>query len=135
MLITSTRTRARNSRMTTVLVVLLLLCAVSFGAIAQVAWASHHYHVTCVPHGFVHGDSTSDGSFFSRVEYGCSSEARRCAIYNYGNFIARVIVGGTSTCNAWSRNYGTYRECASSAHVEYYGVFSEHGHLAANWCG
>jgi len=116
------------------LVALVVTCAVSFGAITQIAWASHHYHVNCVPHGFVHGSDTSDGSFYSRVEYGCGSGTRQCAIYNYGSFVARVIVGGSSTCNAWSYNYGSYTECASSAHVGYDGVFSEHGHLAANWC-
>lgn len=125
----------KASRLTPGLAVCVVACALSLGAITQVAWAQHHYHVNCVGHGFVHGESTTDGSFFSRVLYGCGSGPRHCAIYNYGSFVGDLAVGGTSTCNAWSYTYGTYVECASSARVFYSGVFSSHDHYAANWCG
>src|SRR4051812_43058007 len=52
---------------------LALLCAASFGAIVRVALAVDNYHVTCVEHGFYGGASTTDGSFFSRVDSGCST--------------------------------------------------------------
>lgn len=112
---------------------LLLACSFSFGAIVTVALADH-YHTTCVPHGFVHGDSTTDGSFFARVESGCGSATRRCGLYTYGNFLGDQTVGGSSTCNAWSQNYGNYTECASTAHTLYTGAFSDHVHKAHNYC-
>ena len=64
------------------IVLLVLLCAFSFGAIVKVALADS-YHVTCVGHGFVEGGSQTDGSFFSRVDAGCGSTYRTCAIYSY----------------------------------------------------
>jgi hypothetical protein len=114
---------------------MILFSAFSFGAITKVA-VGEHWHSNCVAHGFVHGDSTTDGSFFSRVEAGCGSTSRRCEIYNWGSFVGSISVGGTTTtCNAWSRNYGDYTECASTAHVYSSGVFNEHIHKAHNWCG
>ena len=70
------------------IVLLALLCAFSFGAIVKVALADS-YHTTCVGHGFVAGGSQTDGSFFARVEPGCSANYRTCAIYSY-NRRARI---------------------------------------------
>lgn len=127
--------RELSERGLTVPIVLLsLFASFSFGAIATVAYADH-YHTACVPHGFVHGADTNDGSFFSRIEYGCSTDPRRCAIYTYGSWRGDQTVSGTSTCNKWSRELGDLRECASTAHVWYSGVFSDHVHKAHNWCG
>lgn len=88
-------------RLTVPLLVLLLMCSFSFGSITRLAWAGSQYDTTRVPHGFVHGSDTNDRSFCSRVEAGCGSSTRRCAIYNYGNFVGDLTVGGSSTCNAW----------------------------------
>jgi hypothetical protein len=116
-------------------VLLAVLCAFSFGAIVRVALADN-YHTTCVGHGFVSGSSTSDGSFFSRIETGCGSTYRECAIYSWGSWIASMATPDSATiCNAWSRDYGNYTECASSAHVSNPGVFSAHAHNAPGWCG
>jgi hypothetical protein len=116
------------------LMLLALICSFSFGAIVRVAFAD--YHTTCVGHGFVHGDSLTDGSFFGRVEPGCSSTLRNCYLYTYGSYIGgQTVTGSTATCNAWSRNFGDYTECASTTHVDSEGVFSSHVHKAANWCG
>ena len=112
---------------------LLLLAGVAWGAIVRVALADH-YHVACVGHGFVHGDSTTDGSFFARVEAGCGSTLRRCEIYANGSFAGGETVS-SGTCNLWSRSLGSYTECASTAHVYSAGVFSDHVHKAHNWCG
>jgi hypothetical protein len=116
------------------IVLLLLFSAFSFGAITRVALAEH-FHTNCVGHGFVHGSSTTDGSFFSRVEHGCGTGTKYCAIYTWGSFVGDMSVAGSDTCNLWSRNYGTPTECASTAHVSYSGVFSNHVHKAHNWCG
>jgi hypothetical protein len=114
---------------------LALLVAFSFGAIVRVALAVD-YHTTCVGHGFVSGGSQTDGSFFSRVETGCSSTYRECSLYTGGN-----LDGGTSTpdsgttCNTWSRDFGTYSECDSTAHVSDPAAFSDHVHVPDNYCG
>lgn len=121
-------------RLTPALVVLTLACAFSFGAIVQLASADH-YHVNCVPHGFVHGDNLNDQSFFARVEYGCSSGNRNCSIVTWGVRQGDQVVGGTATCNLWSWSLGSLSECGSTAHVGYAGLFSTHVHKAHNWCG
>ena len=116
-------------------VLVVLLTGFLWGAAVKAALADH-YHVACVGHGFVHGESTGDGSFFARVEPGCGSTLRQCDLYTNGSFKGGVSVSGTgTTCNAWSRNFGNYSECASTAHVSSSGVFSHHVHKAHNWCG
>jgi hypothetical protein len=120
--------------LTAPLLLLVLLCAFSFGAIVRVAFAD--YHTTCVGHGFVHGDSLNDGSFYGRVEPGCGSTLRTCDLYTSGSFIGGVTVTGkTATCTVWSRDFGNFTECASTTHVASAGVFPEHVHKATNWCG
>ena len=116
-------------------VLIVLLTGFIWGAAVRVALADH-YHVACVGHGFVHGDSTTDGSFFSRVEAGCGSTYRQCEIYSNGAFKGSTSVSNSSsTCNLWSRSLGNYTECASTAHTYSAGVFSNHVHKAHNWCG
>jgi hypothetical protein len=113
------------------LVLLALLCAFSFGAIVRVALADS-YHTTCVGHGFVAGGSQTDGSFFSRIENGCSPTYRECAIYTGGSWQgSQATYDSSSICNAWSRDFGSLSECASSAHVNAPGVFSSHVHASA----
>jgi hypothetical protein len=116
-------------------VLLALLCAISFGAMVHVAFGAS-YHVTCVGHGFEEGGSQTDGSFFARVDPGCSSTYRVCAIYSGGDFKgSQSVYDSSTTCSAWSRDFGNYTECASSAHTYDQGVFSDHAHTAPNWCG
>jgi hypothetical protein len=115
------------------IVLLALLCAFSFGAIVKAALASS-YHVTCVGHGFVEGGSQTDGSFFSRVDPGCGSTYRTCAIYSYFTIRGSSTAFGSGTCNSWSLDFGNYTECAGSAGVYNAGVFSEHSHYAPNQC-
>lgn len=126
-------TETRN-RMSAALVVLALICSASFGAIVAVALADD-YHTTCVGHGFVHGGSQTDGSFFGRIESGCAANGRSCNLYTYGSAIGYLGVGGNALCNNWSRDYGNYTECASTTHTYAPGVFSDHVHKASNWCG
>jgi hypothetical protein len=117
------------------LVLLAVLSAFSFGAIVRVALADN-YHTACVGHGFVSGASQSDGSFFSRIEPGCGSTYRQCSIYVSGSYMGAQSVSDTGTsCNAWSRDFGDFTECAGSAHVTDPGVFSNHAHNAPGWCG
>lgn len=116
------------------LIAVALWSSFCFGALVKAAWADH-YHTNCVGHGLVHGSSNNDGSFHSRVEHGCGTGAKRCAIYSGGSWQGDVTVGGSSTCNAWSQTFGSFTECASTARVSYSGVFGEHAHRAHNWCG
>lgn len=132
------RTAPRTHRVAPVsprFLLVVVLTGFLWGAAVKVALADH-YHVACVGHGFVHGDSTSDGSFFARVEIGCGSTLRRCNLYTNGSYIYGVTVADTgTTCNAWSRSAGNYSECASTAHDYASGVFSDHVHKAHNYCG
>jgi hypothetical protein len=116
-------------------ILLALFASFSFGAIVRTA-AANHYHTNCVGHGFVHGANTTDGSFFSRVETGCSSDYRRCSIYTNGTWRGEEITPNLSTtCNAWSEAFGSYVECNAWARVYNPSVFSSHDHLAHNYCG
>jgi hypothetical protein len=115
------------------LVALVLASSFSFGAIVELAVADD-YHVNCVGHGFLQGASDTDGSFFSRVEAGCGSGSRRCDLYTWGSYIGGLTVGA-ATCNAWSRDWGDYTECASTAHLKFLPYFDDHVHKASNWCG
>lgn len=105
-----------------------------FGASARSADADH-YHANCVGHGLVHGSSATDGSFHSRVEPGCGDGRRECAIVVEGTRRGAVATYDQSVCNAWSNQFGSYRECLGEARVLYVGTFSEHDHRAHNWCG
>jgi hypothetical protein len=111
---------------------LALLCAVSFGAIVRVALAGDNNHVACVEHGFYSGGSSNDGSFFSRVYQGCGSSDRYCAIVNvYGTVLgANESYNTTGTCNTWSNDFGSFNECTSGARVNDPGVFSSHEHYS-----
>jgi hypothetical protein len=122
-------------RLTPPLLLLVLLCAFSFGALVRVAFADH-YHVACVGHGFVHGNSLTDGSFFARVDAGCGSTLRTCDLYTSGSWDGgQTVTGMTATCTAWSIEFGSFSECASTAHVASSDVFADHVHKAHNWCG
>jgi hypothetical protein len=126
----------RNKQLSGGVVLLALICAFSFGAIVRYASADN-YHVTCVGHGFVSGASESDGSFFSRVEHGCSSTSRTCAVYTYGSYQgSQSQYDSGSDCSAWSRDFNpSLTECASAAHVTDPAAFSAHAHAAPGWCG
>jgi hypothetical protein len=126
---------AAPRRLTTPLLLLVLVCSFSFGALVRVAFADH-YHVNCVGHGFSHGENNDDESFFARVDAGCGSTLRTCKLYTSGSFIgSQTVTGTTAMCIAWSIDFGHFTECASTAHVESSGVFSDHMHKAHNWCG
>jgi hypothetical protein len=112
---------------------LYLAVAIAAGAIWWVtdAWANH-YHVNCVGHGFVHGSSTTDNEFHSRVENGCGNPgAKRCDldfIDGNGDPKGSVPAGVDATCNTPSN--GQWGEYASVAIVDFNGVFSVHNHSA-----
>jgi hypothetical protein len=118
--------------------VLLLaaLCAFSFGMVVKTAMASS-YHTTCVGHGIVQGGSLTDGSYFSRIEAGCSATYRWCGVgvSPSGVVGAQEAYGNVDTCNAAARDFGDFTECHGYADVYNAGIFSEHNHLASNWCG
>lgn len=112
---------------------LALLCAVSFGAIVRVALAGDNNHVACVEHGFYSGASNTDGSFFSRVYAGCGSSDRYCGLFDSANHLegSNETYNTTGTCNTWSNDYGSFNECNSVARVSDPGVFSQHDHASS----
>lgn len=133
-MLTTRAAAAAIDRMTIGLIVLTMTCAFSFGAIVTAALADDA-HVTCVAHGLYNGASTSDGSFFARVETGCGNGTRHCDIYVSDVFKGGISTAGAGTCSSWSRDYGNYTECAGSAHVDYSGVFARHAHNSPGYCG
>jgi hypothetical protein len=120
----------RKSRLTPLLVVGAVSLAAAWGFAAQTA-VSGHYHTNCVGHGLVHGGSTTDGSFHSRVESGCGGGWKTCSLYTSYSLRGTSYALDPSSCNFW---VGTGTECASEAHVDYDGIFSSHIHWAHNWC-
>jgi hypothetical protein len=123
----------QNRQLTPALLLMTLVCAFSFGAIVRLAFADD-YHVACVGHGHLQGASQTDGSFFARVEAGCGSGTRDCDLFVWGGYIGGLSVGN-ATCTAWSRDFGDFTECASTAHLRFLPYFNEHVHKASNWCG
>jgi hypothetical protein len=110
---------------------LALLCAVSFGAIVRVALAADNQHVTCVEHGFYGGADSNDNSFFARVYQGCSATHRTCGLYTAtgGKIGVTDNYNATGTCNSWSKDFtDTANECSAVAWLSDDGVFSWHPH-------
>ena len=94
------------------LIVLALVAAFSFSAIVTTALANHFHTVNGIGHGFVHGSSTTDGSFFSRIDshtpsYGFWAD---CTVYGNGGLttIASDSQAYGATCNAWSGGTGLW---------------------------
>lgn len=115
---------------------LALVGALVGGAFAAGAPATaDHFHVNCNGHGFVHGEDTNDGSFFSRVDGGPCHNSSSCSLYQFSSFLGGAAAAAGYTCNNWSRNYGNYQECPGSASVELATRFDRHRHYAHNWCG
>ena len=118
---------------------LVFLAAFSFGAVVKVAWGAH-YHVACVGNGFVHGESTNDNSFFSRVEAGCGSEYRSCQLKNWSSYSGHEAQFGISgTCNLWNREFPGgegFTECQWWAIPYARDVVGHHRHDPHNgYCG
>lgn len=91
-----------------------------------------HYHNNCVDHGLVHGSSTTDNSWHSRVEGGCGNPGMKsCLVVSASGvtFYASYIgTGNNATCNQWS-NY-CCSEQSGHANVGFVNVFSSHNHYA-----
>lgn len=110
------------------LVAIAVTCAVLVGASTANAG---HYHTNCVGHGYVHGSSTIDNAFHSRVEAGCGNPGKKtCLLRKSGVNIGGTSVptGQNSTCNFFG--CCSYNEETSWADVDFDGVFASHTHLA-----
>lgn len=109
----------------------LLLSAAVLGALLVCSGPAKagHYHTNCVGHGMVHGSSTTDGSWFARVEAGCGNPGRKtCVVKSNGvaKYTTYIGSGSSAMCNQWS--YGCCTEQTGSATVDFDGVFSSHTH-------
>lgn len=123
-------------------VLLTLLTSFMLGGIVTVAVANHYHSTNGIGHGFVHGSSMTDGSFFARVDGGTAP--RKCQIdtlthpqgyktLTYGDF--------TTTCNLWSLSiFSSATECLYRAD-DYAGSssmslgFAWHVNRPDNYCG
>lgn len=109
----------------------LTVLALAVGAAIFVSRAdANHYHTNCVGHGFVHGSSTTDNSFFARVEGGCGNPGSKvCRLSQEGSTYrsASIGAGSNGTCNVWNNGIGG--ELSSYATVDFNGVFASHTHF------
>ena len=98
---------------------------------ANVAFGNH-YHNNCVNHGFVHGSSTGDNYFWSRIEAGCGNPGSKYCrlIYAYGRVVSTNAVARYQnvTCNAAATPADGAGEYATTSFTDFNGVFSDHGH-------
>lgn len=106
-----------------------VLGAALFGPLLSPADAGH-YQISGYcgsPHGLVHGSSTTDGAFHSRVEIGgCPPTYKVCSVgVIYSDFYVTDRSYQT-TCNA-SYNHGG-NEQEGIANTFYEAVFDPHGH-------
>ncbi|HEV3001563.1 MAG TPA: hypothetical protein VGW75_12550 [Solirubrobacteraceae bacterium] len=113
--------------------VLLLatLAAFAFGAVIKVASASH-YHTNCNGHGLVHGNSTSDSAYHSRVEGGPCQRTSRCDVGQFGNIVSYGGAAAGVTCDNFLSGYGP--ECYGNAWTRLTDAFDYHRHDAHSPC-
>ncbi|MTD47330.1 hypothetical protein GKE82_24295 [Conexibacter sp. W3-3-2] len=115
-----------------------LVLAVALVAFAASAATADHWHNTGGGyHGVVHGSSTTDQSFFARVDStGLNLNYCRVGDLQWGYYSpASTVTGGTDLCQQWSSAYasGTKNECQALAAVAKDGFFSPHGHYGHNY--
>lgn len=112
--------------------VLLLLLVAGFGFGFVKAAAANHFHTSgnscSSAHGFVHGDSTTDGSFHARVEQGtCPPTYHSCTLSRQSPYLflgSDAVYFGT--CNF--RYSGSVSESNGQAGVYYETQFNSHTH-------
>lgn len=122
-------------------VLLVLLAATAFSAIISAAVAGHWHNYACggscsIYHGFVHGSSTTDGSYFARInDHAPDRYAYWSDCWVYGNYtIVSFDEGATGAgCNAWTGSVGFYNEQSGAlARVHSYdtpgSAIPEHNH-------
>ena len=126
------------------LTVLLLVAAFSFSAIATAAFAAHFHAYACdgncsVGHGLVHGSSTTDGSFFSRVDAHTSPwdyGSQDCWVYQQITLIDHTVGAFGGGCNTWSGGTGLWNETQGRAKTRSwsgnagFATIPEHTHTA-----
>lgn len=118
-------------RVSGALYVLAATPAVSFAAITSLETADH-YHVNCNNHGLVHGSSTRDSAYHSRVESGPCQAYAACDVGQVSNIILRGSTNPGVTCDTFLSGYGP--ECDGFAKTGTDGPFVYHRHNAHNPC-
>lgn len=88
-------------------------------------------------HGFVHGGSTTDNAWHSRIELGCGRTLKHCEVGSVGGASKGYSQSIESTCDRLG--YGSaYRfkdtECWGWAYVFQEGRINAHHHLPHNRC-
>jgi len=123
-------------------VVLALLASLAFGALVRVAIAeTDNYHsIAGVWHGFVHGESKTDGSFHSRARTGDTTQyPRGCEIDSASGYVAAHEEYGDvfTTCDIWSLRVfsSTPTECYWRAETMSGRAFPWHHNRPTNYCG
>lgn len=111
---------------------LVLVAALAAMLVFSATASAGHYHTNCVGHGLVHGSSTTDNSWHSRVEGGCGNPGMKSCLVKSGGgttyYASYIGTGNPATCNQWS-NY-CCGEQSGYATVDFNAVFSSHNHSA-----
>lgn len=130
------------ARLTRGTVLLTLLTSFMIGAFVKVALGNHYHSTNGISHGFVHGSSMTDGSFFARVESGTAPRSCQIdSISNPGGYRTLTYGDYTTTCNLWSLSiWQSATECLYRAD-NYAGSsslslgFGWHVNRPDNYCG
>lgn len=93
---------------------------------------ANHFHVTCNNHGLVHGGSTFDGVYHSRVEGGPCIGESRCDTGFAGSIIIYGIASPGFTCDNIYNS--PVAECKGNAWTRLDGHFVYHRHDAHSPC-
>lgn len=121
------------------LVILTLAAAMSLGAIVQIAFADHWHIYHNHWHGLVHGESTSDGSFFGRTEGYNIGDINYCYVGDTDNGINYgTVTYNADLCSVWTwAYYVAINECrgATVNAVDGANPVSFHNHYAHNYGG
>lgn len=123
-------------------VLIALLAAFVFGLVIKAAFAVEYHTVSGLPHGWVGGESASDGSFFARADGRGTGLGSVCYIDSADHpFPSSPTRGYTlefaALCNAWSNDFFTDSptECHWRAYVGNGSPVAVHHHVADNYCG
>lgn len=122
------------------LLIVALFAAFAFGAMVKVALADHYHSFNMIGHGVIHGDSTTDGYFFTETDspwLGTAGDPNLnyCLIGDarYGNY-ADLYTANSDRCRIWSaRVADRVDECYAYTQNAVENKLQAHTHLAHNY--
>jgi hypothetical protein len=122
------------------MLLLSLLTAFAFGAVVTTALGGHYHFFDAIGHGVIHGNSTTDGYFFTETDSPWLSAPgdpnfNYCLIGDarYGNY-ADLFTEGSNLCRIWSaRVADRVDECYAYTQNYVENHLQLHTHVAHNY--